>query len=277
MSPVAVAALNPLPLQQGAKGINVRRLQRWLAKDGYNTHDHNGSFGVRTAHAVAHFQTTHGLSATGVVDETTAGAVGGEALAGGSARTGLPAAKPAVNYPVSPDGFVFPIYPMKVVSPQSYWSEDQGVDISTINGTCGSKAEEVAIASGTIVKEGIDGFGPYAPVLKLDSGPDAGRYVYYGHAAPALVAVGAHVVQGQPIADVGCGTVGISSAPHIEIGISPPGSTVTCCPGMHETSHEMYGYMVNAYTVARGGHVSTTTAGGSAASGSRGAAAAPGA
>jgi murein DD-endopeptidase MepM/ murein hydrolase activator NlpD len=154
-------------------------------------------------------------------------------------------------YPMGTSGWVFPLYPLARVAPKSWWSLDQGVDLGGNANQCGSRLRELAVASGTIVHEGLDGFGSSAPVLQIDSGPDKGRYVYYGHAAPALQPVGAHVSAGQPIADVGCGSVGISSAPHLEIGMLPTGAhNPEDMPSVGETSHETLNNLRAAYRTA---------------------------
>ncbi len=158
----------------------------------------------------------------------------------------------ASPYPMSPTGWVFPLYPLSHVASRSWWSLDQGVDVGGSSNQCGSHLRELAVAEGTIVHEGLDGFGRYAPVLLIESGPDRGRYVYYGHAAPALVPVGTHVSAGQPIAEVGCGTVGISSAPHLELGLLPTGATDPVeMPSVGETSHEVLSKLISAYSTAR--------------------------
>jgi murein DD-endopeptidase MepM/ murein hydrolase activator NlpD len=206
----------------GSRGRRVRQLQQFLGRAGLHVRER--SFGSRTRRAVRAFQRSHGLPVTGVVDVSTADLLTGAPVTG--AASVVPGA-----------AWVFPIAPRKVVLAPRFWTLDQGVDIPTLDHACGPNAIEVAVGSGTIVKLGIAGFGSQAPVLQLDQGPLAGRYVYYGHAQPALVPVGTHVTAGQPIAEVGCGRVGRSSGPHLEIGISEP-SGPPCCPAMGATASE---------------------------------------
>jgi murein DD-endopeptidase MepM/ murein hydrolase activator NlpD len=95
---------------------------------------------------------------------------------------------------------------------------DQGVAYVAPGGT-----PLYAMGTGTIIAAGISGFGDNTPVLQITSGRLAGRIVFYGHAGPNLVPVGANVVQGQQISTVGAGIVGISNGPHLTIGFYPPG------------------------------------------------------
>ena len=97
-------------------------------------------------------------------------------------------------------------------------SVDQGVDYAAPGGT-----PLYAMGPGTIIREGMDGFGPDCPVLQITAGPLAGKTVYYGHAGPDLVPVGATVAAGQQISIVGYGIVGYSTGPHLEVGFYPPG------------------------------------------------------
>lgn len=235
-------------LRQGQHGADVRTLQTWLTDVGDKV-PATGYFGSMTKSAVIEFKTTENLTpVTGVVGrraaETLLAAV--ENTANGSGVVGTPGPSP-----VGAGSWVFPLEPTSRVLSPSAWTLDEGVDIGTVNNVCGPKVVEVAVTAGTIVQEGINGFGPAAPVLKIAAGPYAGRYIYYGHAMPALVPVGAQVTAGEPIADVGCGSVGISDVPHLEIGISDVGGP-PCCPGYQETSRTMYETVLNLFRKAGG-------------------------
>jgi len=209
--------------------------------------------------AAAHAAAPGGTAAPepSTVSSPPSGPVQPAATGGSSPSASSPATAPSAPvfsgspYPISPKGWVFPLYPLSRVAPHSWWSLDQGVDLGGTANQCGSRLVELAVASGTIVHEGLEGFGRYAPVLLVESGPDEGRYIYYGHAAPALVPVGTKVSAGQPIADVGCGRVGISDAPHLELGMLGDGAgNPLDMPSFGETSHETLSNLMSAYKTA---------------------------
>ena len=166
--------------------------------------------------------------------------------ADGLARSPLAVATVRVKQPPAPPKFVFPFAdPGRAMSPGS-WTQDQGIDMAYAGNACGSSAILVAIGNGTVVQEGISGFGPTAPVLKMTSGVFAGRYVYYGHTGRVFAHVGDTVKAGQKLAEVGCGSVGYSASPHLEIGVGVQGGP-TCCPAMHQTSAEMLHQLLATY------------------------------
>jgi peptidoglycan hydrolase-like protein with peptidoglycan-binding domain len=224
-------------LKRGMRGDDVRTLQAWLKDLGYSVKV-NGRFDRRTEKAVRKFQADYGVRVMGTVGPATLKAL--KAAHGASA-----------SYRAAGDSdWVFPIRPISRVAPPSYWSPDQGVDIPPFAGFCGSQTPLVAVTDGTIVQLGIPGFGSQSPILKVARGPLAGRYIYYGHSQPALVKVGDQVKTGQTIAQIGCGIVGQSQAPHLEIGISVKGGP-PCCPDFGETAPFIQNLMLNLYRKAR--------------------------
>jgi peptidoglycan hydrolase-like protein with peptidoglycan-binding domain len=230
-------------LRKGQRGDDVQTLQTWLTDVGFGVAE-TGYFDMSTKQAVTRFQLAYALvPASGTVGVRTAAALL-TAVRGTVQGTGVSVSGPGSS------GLVFPLRPLsRVIAPKN-WTLDQGIDIGTVNNACGPQVTEVAMTAGTIVQEGIDGFGPDAPVLKVATGAYQGRYIYYGHAAPALVPVGAQVTMGEPIAEIGCGDVGLSSAPHVEIGISAPDGP-PCCPGYQETSPAWYGVVLGLYKQAK--------------------------
>jgi peptidoglycan hydrolase-like protein with peptidoglycan-binding domain len=226
-------------LRVGCHGADVTTLQTWLSDVGYVV-PVTGSFDTVTKQAVRRFQLAKRLyPASGTVGNRTSSMLL-SVVQSVTKTTAVPGSSGG------PTALVFPLKPLSRVLPPKDWTLDQGIDIGTVNNACGAQVTEVAMAPGTIVQEGIDGFGPAAPVLKVSSGVYKGRYIYYGHALPALVPVGTVVTAGEPIAEIGCGDVGISSAPHVEIGISAPGGP-PCCPGYQETSPAWYQVVLGLY------------------------------
>ncbi|MCX6388388.1 MAG: M23 family metallopeptidase [Solirubrobacterales bacterium] len=162
---------------------------------------------------------------------------------------------PVVGVPAmdAATGWVFPVKEAHQMVGPSSWSLDQGVDLGFGAGFsrsfCGAKANLVAVADGVITQVGISGFGGQSPVMKITSGKYKNRYIYYGHSQPTIVKKGQVVKRGQIISHIGCGIVGISSAPHLEFGMYGPGATY-CCPSRGATSHGVLSILKRMFPTA---------------------------
>jgi hypothetical protein len=153
------------------------------------------------------------------------------------------------------EAFVFPFQDKTRAVPQSQWTQDEGVDISADGVTCANEPVLVAVSSGTV--QVVDSttvpdyrnFGPQVTEITGDPGTVfAGHIIYYGHSKDPIVTSG-HVAAGQPVTHVGCGIVGDSSGPHLEIGVFPSGVTDPLrFPPVHATSQDMFAQLVTAST-----------------------------
>jgi len=151
---------------------------------------------------------------------------------GGTGPGDIPPPIPGVPAMDASSGWVFPIKQAHQMAGTSSWTLDQGVDLGFGLGYsksfCGSKATLVAVEDGIVTTIGISGFGSRSPIIKLTHGKYKGWSVYYGHSQPTIVHKGQVVKRGQAISSIGCGRVGYSSAPHLEIGMFKGGY---CCSG----------------------------------------------
>ena len=246
---IDVAASAPQRVQRGHRVTVAGR----LTIDGHALASQPLQFMVRRD-AAAGWQTTrsgtadrHGWARAALAPRFTHSFQVGVRFAGTSGLSASPVAVATVRVVAAPKppAFVFPFGDPSRAASVSSWTQDQGVDLAYAGYGCGSSAPLVAIGNGVVVQEGIDGFGPTAPVLRMTSGVFSGRDVYYGHTGRVFVHIGQAVQAGQKIAEVGCGSVGYSSAPHLEIGVGVPGGP-TCCPAMHETSAQMWKQLIAA-------------------------------
>jgi peptidoglycan hydrolase-like protein with peptidoglycan-binding domain len=161
-----------------------------------------------------------GSSGSGSSGQASAPASGGGGSSGSSGTQPVAVITPPTPSPNTTSTYVL-TNGVALPLPRGYisgGSVDQGVDYAAPGGT-----PLYAMGNGVIIGEGISGFGPNAPVLKITSGPLNGLEVYYGHAGSNSVHIGDHVRAGQQISQVGYGIVGISTGPHLEIGFYPPG------------------------------------------------------
>jgi murein DD-endopeptidase MepM/ murein hydrolase activator NlpD len=117
------------------------------------------------------------------------------------------------------DGYALPLQ-ARYMSPLG--RTDDGVDIE--NAPDGAVVYSITPGTCTAVASDPSGFGPAYPVIRVQSGSLAGRFIYYGHVSRSLVTAGQAIAAGQPIAVVGhTGDAASLGHGHIEIGFSDAG------------------------------------------------------
>jgi hypothetical protein len=73
------------------------------------------------------------------------------------------------------------------------------------------------------VLHGVGGMGASAPVVRCNQPVGGHSYIFYGFVSGRhLVAIGANVTRGKPLARVGNGSIGSSTGPHLDIGFADP-------------------------------------------------------
>jgi murein DD-endopeptidase MepM/ murein hydrolase activator NlpD len=184
-------------VQSGASGNVVYAAQALLNKHGH-TLVFDGQFGARTDTAVRSFQSSHGLTANGVVDANT-----WRELAGASGK---------------PYSLVLPKY----VLPRSEY-DDPHHDYPAIDLPVGTGTDAFAVRRGTVTRVDDSSCGR-GIVL---NGTDGGRYVYC-HFSAWSVSSGFTVDAGQKIGDTG--NTGNSTGPHLHFGVQV-GTGARRCPG----------------------------------------------
>ena len=150
--------LGPIPTlpKRGQRGIAVTRLQQALINSSISVRGGaDGIFGGATAAAITAFQTSHGINVTGVVDLTTAIALG---LVPGSKRL---SAKPTTTTKVAPTTTT------TTVAPTTTTTTTTTVPIVAVFAAVGQTGENVKtlqkalLTSGVALRGGADGkFGP---------------------------------------------------------------------------------------------------------------------
>jgi murein DD-endopeptidase MepM/ murein hydrolase activator NlpD len=203
------------PLRQGMKGYgdHVCNLTGSLASAGYTTVI-TSQFTSEVATNLRRFQRDHSLAANGVYDWGTETVLtrclgtGPTAVSSPRLDCGAPwgRASPVVPAVSGVSGYRFPL---KVFL--EFNRVDRGQDMeSTLHGPY------LAIGAGTVLSAAT---GFPGVVVKLRSGPDAGKMVYYGHTSRSYVKVGQKVHAGQVLGLVGHQGASYDPSPyHVEVG-----------------------------------------------------------